>query len=256
MKNAAGVYEIANTANGKRYIGSTVNFALRWREHRRTLRLNKHHNALLQRAWNKYGEAAFVFRIILGCSPVKETLLEAEQKLLDSEHPAYNINKKADSCLGIKRRPEVCARISAGKKGKSTGPRPPSFGAAISKARKGKPLAPDQAARAREQCRKMTLLNQGRKFSDAHRVKCSIAQQGNKKALGMKHTIERNAAISARLTGKKRAPFSIEWRRKLGNANRGKPKPLEWRAMMSAKALLKIRRSDGTFMPKGTDEHA
>lgn len=33
----AGIYEIRNTVNGKRYIGSTVNFKRRWWAHRAKL---------------------------------------------------------------------------------------------------------------------------------------------------------------------------------------------------------------------------
>ena len=61
---AAVVYKIINTVNNKFYVGSTNNQYERFRTHRTKLRGNKHHCSHLQAAWNKYGEAAFVFHVI------------------------------------------------------------------------------------------------------------------------------------------------------------------------------------------------
>lgn len=58
------IYKIENIANGKVYIGQTVNVSKRFKEHKNDLRNNNHHNVYLQRAWNKYGENSFVFEII------------------------------------------------------------------------------------------------------------------------------------------------------------------------------------------------
>lgn len=59
----SGIYRIRNLVNGKCYIGSAFNFERRFILHRHFLR-NQKHNPKLQRAWNKYGEDAFVFEII------------------------------------------------------------------------------------------------------------------------------------------------------------------------------------------------
>lgn len=67
MENQSGIYEIVNTVNGKRYIGSAKKFKIRWSKHVSALRLCKHHSRHLQAAWNKYGEAAFKFLPILTC---------------------------------------------------------------------------------------------------------------------------------------------------------------------------------------------
>lgn len=37
------------------------NAQIRWKDHLRLLRLNKHHSQYLQNAWNKYGENAFEY---------------------------------------------------------------------------------------------------------------------------------------------------------------------------------------------------
>ena len=58
------IYQIRNLVNGKLYIGSTKNFLLRRREHLKSLRKNKYTLSALQNAWNKYGEAGFIFEII------------------------------------------------------------------------------------------------------------------------------------------------------------------------------------------------
>lgn len=55
------VYYIRNTVNGNWYVGSTVNKSgNRFSGHRCNLRKDKHCNQRLQRAWNKYGEDAFI----------------------------------------------------------------------------------------------------------------------------------------------------------------------------------------------------
>lgn len=58
------IYKIINLTNGNFYVGSTNNQRERFRTHRNKLRGNKHHCAHLQAAWNKYGEDAFLFRVV------------------------------------------------------------------------------------------------------------------------------------------------------------------------------------------------
>ena len=112
----SGIYQITNTVNGKRYIGSAVDLGQRWAIHRFDLRHGKHGNQILQRSYNKHGEAAFEFEPI-ELVPDKDNLLAVEQHYLDTIKPEYNICKVAGSHLGVKRSPESCARISAAKMG-------------------------------------------------------------------------------------------------------------------------------------------
>lgn len=101
---ACGIYEIVNIANGKRYVGSAVNFSARWRVHRHHLRNGKHHSIALQRAWDKYGEESFEFSIIEECDRGK--LMEREQIHLDMGYD-YNCSPTASSSLGVIRRDET-----------------------------------------------------------------------------------------------------------------------------------------------------
>ena len=62
MKNV--IYKIVNLVNDKFYVGSSADAKIRFRQHRKLLRQNRHHCKHLQAAWNKYGEDKFDFRII------------------------------------------------------------------------------------------------------------------------------------------------------------------------------------------------
>lgn len=59
-----GVYKITNTVSKKVYIGSAVNLADRYSDHKSTVKGNKHVNSHLQNSYNFHGEAAFTFEII------------------------------------------------------------------------------------------------------------------------------------------------------------------------------------------------
>jgi group I intron endonuclease len=102
--NQTGIYAIINRDTGKAYIGSAGrSFKLRWVEHKRSLRKGKHHSILLQRAWDKYTEFRFEFRILEvvpkeECIDVKY-LLDIEQMYLDTYQPEYNICKVAGNAM-------------------------------------------------------------------------------------------------------------------------------------------------------------
>lgn len=116
----SGIYEIVNLVNGKRYVGSAVNFKRRKIDHWKKLRRGNHHCRHLQFSWNKHGERAFAFQIIEEVCE-KGRLIEREQHYIDSLNPEYNTARKAGSCLGIKHRPESIAKRVA-KFPKSFGP--------------------------------------------------------------------------------------------------------------------------------------
>ena len=96
----SGIYAIVNTTNDKVYIGSAVYIKVRLSVHKKHLIAGTHVNIHLQRAWDKYGDGAFVFTIIERCE--KDKLIEREQYWIDELEPSYNILKKAGSFLGYK----------------------------------------------------------------------------------------------------------------------------------------------------------
>lgn len=73
IKHYSGIYKISNIITGDCYIGKSKDVAVRIGQHKCLLKYNKHKYrtgelSLLQKAWNKYGQNAFVFEIIDFCS--------------------------------------------------------------------------------------------------------------------------------------------------------------------------------------------
>lgn len=115
MNRISGVYLIVNNANGRVYVGSSVNIATRWRDHKRALSQGKSPCVKLQRAWEKYGENSFSFQVLEYVAPQKELLIEAEQRWIDfyqSFDAGYNTLQKAYSHLGAKRSHESREKLS------------------------------------------------------------------------------------------------------------------------------------------------
>lgn len=102
QNNNSGIYAIKNKNDGKYYFGSAVNLGKRVSQHRTDLRGGNHKNKHLQRAWNKYGENCFEFKVVFECN--KKDLLKEEQFCFDylRGHELYNINPNATSGLGRK----------------------------------------------------------------------------------------------------------------------------------------------------------
>lgn len=185
LTSASGCYEILNTVNGKRYIGSTMNLKKRWTEHRKILRGGRHNNQILQRAWNKYGEDAFKFLPILTCAPTKQMLMFYEQQLLDKVNPEYNILTTAGTCLGAKRSDASRKRMSEAHIGKPVKPRTIEQNAEISKRMLGHHRGMTGKTHTVESKSKMSEALTGKKrgpISDAH--KASISAGG----IGKRHT--------------------------------------------------------------------
>lgn len=92
-----GVYQIRNILNGMIYVGSSVDIAARWREHKYDLRMNNHRNQHLQNAYNKYGKKAFVYEVLeLINEEDKDKQFEKEQYWIDlkeacNKKKGYNI---------------------------------------------------------------------------------------------------------------------------------------------------------------------
>lgn len=109
----SGIYKIINSINNKIYIGSSKNIKNRFRQHLFLLRHNKHFNSHLQSAYNKYGEASFVFEIIEEC---KTNIIDSREeywiKALNSNISGigYNMRIECHTNKGKKRTPEQIER--------------------------------------------------------------------------------------------------------------------------------------------------
>lgn len=203
LPSSSGIYQIRHLASGKVYVGSAISLSRRKIEHWRDLRRGDHGNAKLQRAWNKYGEDAFVFEVL---EPVllPEDLLPREQAWLlklDVCRTGYNIAPTAGSLLGHKMSEETRKRMSQAKTG----------------VRK----SPEHVAKVKEALTGRTMtLEQRQKMREAKLGK----KQGHRSA-------EWKAKIADALRGIKR---SAEQRMRKSDAMTGKRHSPETRAKMSA----------------------
>ena len=122
MLNSGGVYQIINDTTGKRYIGSTKCFRLRWNHHRAALNRQDHHSIKLQRAWLEHGQDSFRFVPLMLCS--HEDLHFYEQLFLDALVPhkvGYNHCQASDIARRGLNTAEHNAKISAAHTGKKYG---------------------------------------------------------------------------------------------------------------------------------------
>lgn len=88
----SGIYTITNKINGHRYIGQSKNIYQRINSHKNLLRNHRHiykngQPSLLQKAWDKYGEENFEFKVLQFCSVTE--LNKNEQYWID----LYNTNR-------------------------------------------------------------------------------------------------------------------------------------------------------------------
>ena len=93
MDKKSGVYQIVNKADGKKYIGCTVNFAARWSMHISNLKRSRHENKKLQKAFNEYGQDNFIFSVLEVCE--KNLLHDRERFYIRTLKPEYNFVPRA-----------------------------------------------------------------------------------------------------------------------------------------------------------------
>ena len=150
----SGIYSIANTSNGKCYIGSAVSIENRWAVHRHGLNRGIHHSVALQRAWEKYGPEMFKFEVLEYVQELSK-LVEREQYWIDCYITVgldgYNICKQAGSSMGRKFSEAAKEKMRAAKLGKP------------------------RSAEARA---KQSATTRGTKKSESHRLAIGAAQKG------------------------------------------------------------------------------
>lgn len=186
----SGIYKITNIANNHIYIGSAKNLTFRWYFHCWQLKRQQHHSIYLQRAWNKYGQDAFIFTVLEYCSV--ETLLLREQVFLDDINPEYNICKIAGSCLG---------RVVS------------------EKSKEKQRLAMTGRKQTPEHIKNASITRIGRKHTPEHIEK---VRQGN---IGKVRSEESKLKISVAKTGcvgpNLGRKLSIEWKKNIGLSHKG-----------------------------------
>ncbi len=93
MTKQCGIYVIENTTDGKCYVGSSIDVAVRWHSHLSALRRGNHQSRKLQKAFIESGEDAFGLRWVEFC--VEDELAAREMywiKRLDAVGSGYNSN--------------------------------------------------------------------------------------------------------------------------------------------------------------------
>ena len=100
LPDKPGIYRILNRLKGDFYIGSAINLRTRRNRHFSELKKGVHYNTHLQRAFNKYGQDAFNFEVLLICEPFE--LERYEKGYISMMNPVYNIRLDCTTNRGIK----------------------------------------------------------------------------------------------------------------------------------------------------------
>ena len=121
MTVKSGIYCIVHKVSGKRYVGSAKDILERCRTHRHHLNRRKHHASKLQRAWDKHGPDAFLFKV-LERVPRLDDLLVREQFWIDAYRSAseagYNSLAIAGSPRGFVMSEDQKAKLRKANLGK------------------------------------------------------------------------------------------------------------------------------------------
>lgn len=189
-----GVYAIRNKVNNKSYIGMSMNLVKRQKEHFSKLRANKHENQRLQNAFNKYGEEAFEFCIIIEDDNFTQNEVFELETLLIRTFNTINRNIGYNLCLGgrgssgWKMPKEIKEKRSIMYRGEGN----PFYGKTHSPETIEKMLANrDYSFTKTEEYReKISKAMKGRKFSEEHSRNKSKAQMGGKNPRARKVSIE------------------------------------------------------------------
>lgn len=205
------IYKIVNLVNDKFYVGSTIHKKVRFRQHRKLLRGNRHHCKHLQAAWNKYGEEKFDFRVVEEV-PEAVSLQEVEDRWL-KEHvgQTYCYNTGHSSDAPWRNAPAY---------------KTPNFGRPVTEEQKqqisqtlkdfyaqdyfnhprvGKQHTEETKAKISAKVQQAAAEGRGGAFipSEETRQKMSEALKGNQNALGYKRTDAEREAIRQRTRGNK-----------------------------------------------------
>lgn len=184
MLSKSGVYKITCVATGKFYIGSAVVLRRRRDQHFSSARMGNHKNEHLQSAWNKYGEDAFRFEVILVCK--KEQVVFYEQRCLDALRPEFNKDPVAGSRLGSKHTEEAKKKMAAAKIGKKVVLSEESRRARAESTRKASLKRWGDPEKAADIGEKISSAKMNNPWSDEQSAAAAERLRGNKHRVGAK----------------------------------------------------------------------
>ena len=216
LPTTSGIYKITCTANKRIYIGSAANLRQRKNLHAHELRQNKHGNRHLQRAWNKYGEQAFIFEVLELVLPISLTAREQYwiNKLKPFGRKGFNILTEAGSNLGRKRSPESIEKSRQAHLGSK---RSPEARENMRAWQRGRKQSPEHA----EKSRQAALGKKYPPMSSEHREELRQAKLGKP---SYKRTPEHIERMRQATSGKVYTPERIE---RMRQARWGKNKEMQ-----------------------------
>lgn len=234
-KRHSGIYCIIVKRGGKSpkyYIGQSCVMKERWSQHIRQLRHGVAKNPALQAAFNKYGEDAFSFTLLVTCTEDKLLLAKLEKFFFDEfskiygEDSMYNVNRESmTSAAGVKRSPQALENLRAAAKKRTMTEEHKEKLRQISKLRIGSKLSPETIA-------KRTAAQKGVKRTEEWKAHMS------KVMTGKKHSDETKAKISAKKKAEGQKP-SDEHMEKLAELARGRKMPEHVREALKMSKLGK-----------------
>jgi group I intron endonuclease len=205
------IYKIVNLVNDKFYVGSTIHKKVRFRQHRKLLRGNRHHCKHLQAAWNKYGEGKFDF-IVIEEVPETRNLQEIEETYLIKhvgQTYCYNTGHSADA---------PWRNAPAHKT--------PNFGRPVSEEQRAEISATLKEFYAQDYANHPRV---GKQHTEETKSKISASKKANP---------------AAYWEGKER---SEETKAKIGNAQRGKPKAPGRKVSEEGRAKIRAAAAAGHY---------
>lgn len=222
INKRSGIYMIINKINGYKYVGKSKNITVRLWQHKSLLKNNQHKYktgelSLLQKAWNKYGEDAFEFKVIEFCDVDK--LNEREQYWIEfykCNHAKYRQGyNTTDGGEGAYSNRNVKGRIQInnGQVQKMIYPEEFDFYEKQGFVKGILPKTIEKVNKNRHVLSGEEHWSYGRKISDDHKKRISEANKGKPSWLNGKHwDDEHKEMLRIKSTGKR---LSEESKRKI-----------------------------------------
>ena len=163
-----GIYSIQNKTTGKVYVGQSVEIEKRWKRHIWALNNNRHDNSHLQRAWNKYGQDDFIFKVVEQC---EENFLDEKETYWHNRFSpnTYNLLGTGNRhTLPQESRNKISAKLKGRKMSETT----------LKKMKEAQSKINHHRKHTAEAIEKIRQAGIGRVVSQETRKKLSIASKG------------------------------------------------------------------------------